>query len=335
MPWLVEADVGLVFVAFLLALLCFGVGYLIKAIAAAIPDIPLPFGLSIPLSGIFSAITLPVANWLLGVGAGLFGTVENLLRGIGYMIVQLLFGTVQTGVQHASQIQYLHNVGIPAEGRAAANTAIAQSASALQLVRTEIHAAQVKWEGAHSYADAVTYVNLEVSAPSVEHAFLAGLGRTLIASENHAQDLHDQLRDYIGKQITGQADVAVPYTGQTLTGVSGAIAIPGPVDLSNVDVQDIIKTGSQIAIGTAVAVIATKIVECLVSNCSGNNNFQNLLNDALGLLAAAEFADFVKNFVENPEGTINSYTAPFVAAYQGGAKDVNAVWGDIEQALGL
>lgn len=334
-PFFWTAEVGLAFLALFVGLLCYGVGGLLKAIGAALGTIPLLFGIELPIGKWFVTITGGVANFFIGLGDSLLGFIANILKGIANSIVSVFDWLKSAIVNHATQIEYLHNHGIPNSAVAVRNTANAYTELQLQYVRTELHAAQAKWEHAHSYADAVSYVNLQASAPSVEHAFLAGLGRTLIASENHAQDLHDQLRDYIGRNITGQADVALPYNGQTLTGVAGAIAIPRGIDLGNVDVQDIIKTGSKIAVGTAVAVIAEKIVQCLVSKCAGNNNFDNLLKDALGIFSLAEFAVFLEQFVKDPAGTLTEISGTVAPIAQTGVKTLDDVWGDIAGVLGL
>jgi hypothetical protein len=333
-PFVLAPEIGLIGVAVILALLVFGVAYLIRAIGSVIGEFNFGF-IHINFGAIFMGIASPVVNWLEGIANGLFHLVEGWLRGIAYIFVGLFHDITGVFEQHATQIAHLHNSAIPAEGAAAVHTANAYSALQLQYVRTEVHAAQLKWEAAHSYADAVHYIDAERTAPSVEHALLAQAGRTLIASENHAQDLHDQLKTYVEEQIGATKAYALQHIGAAVAPIESAIAIPWGTAIPSIDVQDLIKTGEKIAVGTAVAVIATKIVDCLVSNCAGNNNFSNLLQDALGLVSLAEFAVFVEQLVKDPAGTISAGTAGFDSVISSGAKDVDGVWSAIEQALGV
>ncbi len=319
-PFYWEAEVGLALVAFFVGLLCYGVGGLLKAIGAALGTIPLLFGLSLPFGQWFDSITAPVADFFVGLGGSLLGTVTGIFNGIASSLVGVFNWFKDALVNHATQIEYLHNHGIPASAVAVVNTTNAYSDGQLQAVRTEVRAATVKWEAAHTYADAQTYIALERAAPSVEHAVLAGLGTALIAAEVHAQDLHDQLKVYVNDQVAGVKGWVDAGVGARVQGIEGAIAIPTGTAIPNIDVQDLVKTGAKVAIGTAVAVIATKIVECLVSNCPGNNNFADLLKLALGVTDFALFASFIEQVIQHPDvaaataaGDIQSIVQPLIA----------------------
>lgn len=334
MPWPLAPEIAAIGVPVLLALLCFGVAYLIRAIAAALPKVSLLF-FSIDFGSIFRHIADPVANWLVRVASTLFAPVEHWLRGIGYSLVQMMFGTVHVAVTHGTQISHLHNVTIPAEGAAAVRTAHGYTAEQVQGVRDQIHAAQATWENAHSYADAVRYIDLQRTAPSVAHAFLAGQARTLIATENHAQDLHDQLKIYVNGHIAGVSGGAdAVYDGQTLTGVAGAITIPTYLPGPAIPVEAI-RDGTIATVGVAVAVIAAKITECLVSNCAGNNNFTNLLKDALGVAGIAELAVFLDAAINHPKATEATYADYFATVAQGAISGGQDVVSELEQLFSI
>lgn len=306
-PLFWAAEVGLALLAFFAALLCYGAGNLLKAISRGLGH-PSIFGLfTIPLDKWFDAVAVPVENFFIGLGQHLGYYIEYIIRNIASVLVGVFNWFKDAIANHASQIEYLHNHGIPASARAAVNTADAHAAYALQLVRTEIHAAEATWANHHTYVDAQRYIALERSAPSVQHAFLAAQATTLIATEIHAQQLHDQLRAYIGHAITGQADVALPYQGATLRDLHGAITIPryNPATLPW-NVEDV-ATGAVTAVGTAVAVIAGEFVRCAVRNCEGNNNFANLLKDALGLASLVGVADFLTDAINHPAAVEKRY----------------------------
>lgn len=56
------------------------------------------------------------------------------------------------------------------------------------------------------------------------------------------------------------------------------------------------------AVGVQVASIAAEIGECMVSVCDGPNNWQNLLNTALGVASFAEIAAFLAAATKDPKG---------------------------------
>ena len=334
MPFALAADVGFLAIGVILFLLCVGGNYLIEGIAAKLPAASF-LGFTLDLGAVFRKITLPVVAFITTIGVLHFKQVENWLRGIGYTLIQTVFGQVQVANTHAGQIAHLHNVTIPDAASAAVATAHGYTATQVQGVRDQVHVAQLTWEQAHSYADAVDYINLERTAPSVAHAELALNARTLIASEAHAQDLHDQLKSYVDAQVIGLRGWVDAGVGARVQGVEGAIAIPRFVPGAPAIPVEAITDGTITAVGVAVAVIAAKIVDCLVSSCAGNNNFKQLLQDALGLVALADFAVFLQQLVENPAGTVAGIAGTVGPIVHGGEKTASDVWGDIEAVLGL
>lgn len=328
------APLALVGVAVALFILAEAIIYMLRSIATALGSFNFAF-IHIDFGQIFWGIVGPVvslinliASKVLNPIAGWFvGLVSN-GQGIPADLVKVLD-------HQATQITHLHNVTIPDEVKQGVAEAATYTDTTVQGVRTQVHDAYTTWENAHSVADAEHYLALEASAPSVEHATLAIAARTLLAGENYADAQRKAAETYADLQIEGVS----AYIDAQIIGLqvafAQAIAIPTGAAVPSIDVEDIQTGAKVVTIGAAVAVIAAKIVECLVSNCPGNNNFTNLLNDALGLVAAAEFATFVEAFVNDPGGTLTSYVAPYESVIEGGATSVGGVWSSVESALGL
>lgn len=307
--------------AIALTLLVFAVAYLINAIGSAIGSIHIPvISVDIPIGRYFARAADGVVNIINSLAQPFAHPFAAWLIAADYSTVGIAQDSLNVAEHQATLIAHLHNVTIPDERAAAEAAAAANTAIVAQGIRTQIHAAETTWEHAHSYADAVNYINQERAAPSVEHAQLALNARTLIASETHAQDLHDQLKAYVDEQIGVAKAYAEQRIGAAVAPIEGAIAIPTGAAIPGIDVEDLIKDGAKIAVGTAVAVIATKIVDCLVSNCEGNNNFANLLKAALGIVDFATVAAFIEQVIQHPDvaaatasGDIQAIVAPLVA----------------------
>jgi predicted transcriptional regulator len=328
------AGLGAVALAVILYLLVEGVVYLIRAIAAQLPNFDI-FFIPVHLADWFKAAAQPVVSFLTTIANGFVYVIELWFRAVAWMFTKLFDEIIGVTAHHASQIEYLNNQGIPLATLQAINAADRNTAAVAQGIRNQVHAAQVKWENAHSYADAVNYIDAERVAPSVENADLALAGRTLIAAENHAQDLHDQLKSYVDAQVTGVTGTIDARITARVAPIERAIAIPWGTAIPGVDLADLVSGAVKVGVGTAVAVIASEFVKCAVTSCDGNNNFGKLLQDALGLVSLAEFAQFVEAFINDPAGQLNQYVSDAGVVFTGAEKTTSDVWGSIEHALGL
>lgn len=56
------------------------------------------------------------------------------------------------------------------------------------------------------------------------------------------------------------------------------------------------------AVSTSVATLAQEVTRCMVTTCEGPNNWQNLLQQALGVASFAEVAAFIGQAIKDPKG---------------------------------
>lgn len=132
---------------------------------------------------------------------------------------------------------------------------------------------------------------------------------------------------------TGATGVA-GTAGSTGT-LAGDIAIPTGAAVPNVDINDIVAGTAVISIGAAVAVIAREFEQCAVTSCAGNNNFGNLLNDALGLAGLAAFASFLSSAIDSPGPTVAADYAELGQKIQSVIGASTDVWSAIESVIDI
>ena len=141
-------------------------------------------------------------------------------------------------------------------------------------------------------------------------------------------------RPRVGAQ-GAQGVQGVPGAVGAAGAAAGAIAIPTGFDIpQGLTVEDI-TTGAVVGVGTAVAVIAREVEQCMVRSCSGPNNLSNLLQDILGFASLAEVAVFLQQVVSDPRGAEASIEPYLKSTVQGLVAAPNDIWGAIESVLGI
>lgn len=189
MPWALAPELAVVGVAVLGALLCMGGAYLIRAIAAVLPDIPLIFT-HLDLGALFEDATWPIVSWLTSETTALFKFAEDWLRAIPY-VLEGLVSDVASALGHSfTLVDHLFNAVIPntAAGTLAQAEAYAQNAA--DFVHTEAH------NGIAALA-ATVQTDLGAALGTAEGFVDAGVGA---------------LRDYVDREINrarGYADSLV------------------------------------------------------------------------------------------------------------------------------
>lgn len=305
-------DVGLAGAAAFLALLCFGVAYLLAAIGKGIEATHIPL-VSSGLASIWRNLTAPVQGWLTGWGASLFRYAEGWLRAGAFLAVGLFDDVIAAVVRQADNIAHLYNEVFP-QG---VSHAVSQATG---YINQEIHAIR------GDIADATT---------TIEKAATADAARALAKAEGFAGTIKSSLTRIVAHDLT----VAETYTDTAVAGVKdwaegaiGAIHIP---DISGLEASVAGLIGTVAGVGIAVQAITSEFESCAVTTCDGPNNLSGLLNTLLGFGALADFAAFLESAITDPGGeatTVGAYLQGAVARFVTGGGDV---WGAIESVLDI
>lgn len=307
----VLAPLALLGVAVGLFLLAEAVVYMLRSIAASLGSFDFAF-IHIDFGAIFRTIISPVVSLINLIASGVLQPIASWLVGLVYDVEGLVSNVIDSLEHHAEQIAHVVTTTIPDAVANILGEANTYTDTTVQGVRTQVHDAYNTWEQAHSVADAEQYLANEASAPSVENAILAIAARALLAGENYTDAAKTAAEAYADSKFADAKTYADEQVDNLRISIQGELAIPQGAAIPGIDVQDLIDGAAVVSIGTAVGVIAAKIVDCLVSSCPGNNNFANLLQDALGLIDAASIGVFLGEVVNDPQ----SAAAGFVSTVQ-------------------
>jgi hypothetical protein len=297
-PFVLAPELAAAAAAFLLAMLCIAVVYLIRAIAATLGTFNLG-PISVPIGRWFSAITSPVVSWLVGATAELWADAAWWMHGIAYVAVGL-FDDVKSALVHAfDTIDHVATVVVPGAAAQAVHDAGTFTGQQIDTITRDI-------------ADATT---------TIEKVATGDAARALAKAEGVAATVKGDLVRIVAHDLTVGEKYADAEIAKLRGYVDGAIAGIHLPTLESIGAAPAALVGTVAAAAAAVAAITAEYESCAVRTCSGNNNFSNLLQDALGVASFAVFAEWIKGAITDPQGA----EATFAGAAQGLYSDADSL----------
>lgn len=298
MPFEVAADFGALATCVLAALLCIAVTYLLKGIAVAIEATSIPI-VSSGLASIWRGITNPVVSWLVGATNELWSDAAWWMHGLAWTFTEM-FDVVKNALVTAfDYYDHLLTSVIPGAAAQAVRDAGTFTGQQVDAIASDIADATRTIEKVATGDAARALAKAEGVAATVKGDLVRIVAHDLTVGEKYADAEIAKLRGYVDGAIAG---IHLP----TLESIGAA-----PAAL----------VGTVAAAAAAVAAITAEYESCAVRTCSGNNNFSNLLQDALGVASFAVFAEWIKGAITDPQGA----EATFAGAAQGLYSDADSL----------
>ena len=326
MPFVLAASVAGIGVAVLLAELCFGASYLLKAIGSLLPRITVPIvGFVIDLPGWFFGIAGGVESWLVNASAHLWGDVESWMRAIAYIAVGLFDDVKNAIIAEANNLAHLYNEVIPGAASHAQAVAHGYASQETQAITREIAAARAAVGLTISRTEAAQWLKDEQLAKTVKTALLAIIATSLRHGEHYTDQQIDALRRHLqgeigaARPVVNAPPVAIPAPPATVTD----IFTPAPALVSPADLAAVATVATRAA--AAVATLTAEYESCAVRTCAGNNNFSNLLRDALGIAGAVGVGSFLAEVMNDPAAAVAKYSGEIESDYGKGRDALDAL----------
>lgn len=298
MPFVLAPELAAAAAAFLLAMLCIAVVYLIRAIAATLGTFNLG-PVSVPIGKWFGAITSPAVSWLVRATAELWADAAWWMHGVAYVAVGL-FDDVKGALAHAfDTIDHVATVVVPDAAAQAVRDAGTFAGQQVDAVTRDIADATRTIEKVATGDAARALAKAEGVAATVKGDLVRIVAHDLTVGERYADGQVAKLRGYVDDAIAGIHPPTLDSIGAAPAALAGTVA----------------------GVAAAVAALTAEYESCAVRTCSGSNNFANLLQDALGVASFAVFAEWVKGAITNPQGA----EATFAGAAQGLYSDAESL----------
>lgn len=241
MPFVIAPEVGAILVAAFLALVCYGVIYLIKAIAQALGTFHVG-PISIPIGKWFMDLVSPVVSLLSTAANNLVTSVEFLWHGMVYLATGLAQDVLNLFGVHQAQIEHLNNSVIPNAVKSAQDHATAYAGGQIATLHSEITAVSGDVTRAQSAAEAVALADARKYSSAVEASLSRIAAHDLTVAKTYTDTEATEIRKaiahalseahaYTDHQIGLLAPPRVGATGQTgargATGQAGTIGLQG------------------------------------------------------------------------------------------------------------